>query len=80
MRTRSTRKSTRDHNRDLALAYLGALDVSEVRLRSVVDAHINRVLAATDGRLSTASELLGIHRRSLERYVRRKARGRTRRH
>ncbi len=58
--------------RDLALAYLGATNASSVVLDHVIDGHILRVLDATDGNLSLAAELLGMHRRSLQRYLRRK--------
>lgn len=58
--------------RDLALAYLGATHAGDVVLDRIIDGHILRVLDATDGNLSLAAELLGMHRRSLQRYLRRK--------
>lgn len=57
---------------DLALAYLGALNADEIRLTRILDRHIARVLDATDENISLAAHLLGMHRRSLQRYVRRK--------
>ena len=65
-------RQTREEHRELALAYLGAVTADAVRLRSVVAAHIERVLAASDHNLSLAAELLGMNRRSLQRYARRK--------
>ncbi len=67
------RRQRSGHRRELALAYLGALSAADVYLDRIIDEHIARVLAATDENLSTAAELLGMHRRSLQRYVRRKA-------
>ena len=67
-----TRLKRRDHDRELALAYLGVGSVDEVRLDHVIDEHIERVLAASDQNLSLTADLLGMHRRSLQRYVRRK--------
>jgi ActR/RegA family two-component response regulator len=61
-----------DRGGDLALAFLGALNADDVRLKRVVDRHIARVLDAADQNLSLAAKLLGMHRRSLQRYVRRK--------
>ncbi|HEY2749171.1 MAG TPA: helix-turn-helix domain-containing protein [Polyangia bacterium] len=48
------------------------MSADEVRLRRVVSAHIERVLEATDHNLSLAADLLGMNRRSLQRYARRK--------
>jgi ActR/RegA family two-component response regulator len=70
MNRRSRR--TREEHRELALAYLAAVSADEVRLRRVVAAHIERVLEATDHNLSLAADLLGMNRRSLQRYARRK--------
>lgn len=67
-----TRLKRRDHDRALALAYLGVGSVDEVRLDHVIDEHVERVLAASDQNLSLTADLLGMHRRSLQRYVRRK--------
>lgn len=66
------RPGKRTNQFQLALAYLGAWTPSNVRLQGVIDRHIARVLAAADGNLSLAAELLGIHRRSLQRIQRRK--------
>ena len=68
-------RQTREQSRELALAYLGAVGADEVRLRTMVSAHIERVLEASDHNLSLAAELLGMNRRSLQRYARRKADG-----
>ncbi|MCU1283019.1 MAG: hypothetical protein JWM53_6565 [bacterium] len=81
MRGRSSRQRS-EHARDLALAFLGATSADEIHLKRVVDAHINRVLHATDENLSLAAKLLGMHRRSLQRHASRKklrARGKKRR-
>jgi len=66
------RQKRREHDRELALAYLAVGSVDEVRLDRVIDDHIKRVLEATDQNLSLTADLLGMHRRSLQRYVRRK--------
>jgi len=66
------RPKRREHDRELALAYLAVGSVDEIRLDRVIDEHVNRVLAATDQNLSLTADLLGMHRRSLQRYVRRK--------
>ena len=71
MKTRGGKKR-RAHDRELALAYLGALSADEMRLDQVIDDHIRRVLQATNQNLSLAADLLGMHRRSLQRYARRK--------
>jgi transcriptional regulator with GAF, ATPase, and Fis domain len=62
----------RAQDRELALAYLAVASVDEVRLDRVIDEHIKRILDATDGNLSLAADLLGMHRRSLQRYARRR--------
>jgi ActR/RegA family two-component response regulator len=62
----------RAQDRELALAYLAVPSVDEVRLDRVIDEHIKRILDATDGNLSLAADLLGMHRRSLQRYARRR--------
>lgn len=59
---------------DLAIAYLGALSVDELRLHHVVARHIERVLAASDDNLSLAAELLGLNRRTMQRYAHRRRR------
>lgn len=69
---RRNRRHQAEHDRALALAYLGARSAADVRLRRIVDEHIARVLEATDDNLASAAELLGVHRRSLERYRRKK--------
>lgn len=66
------RHKRREHDRELALAYLAVGNVDEVRLDRIIDEHIKRVLTATDQNLSLTADLLGMHRRSLQRYVRRK--------
>jgi DNA-binding protein Fis len=71
MKRRPRQKGARVSH-ELALAYLGVLSRGEIRLARVVDEHIKRVLGATDNNLSLAAVLLGMHRRSLQRYVRRK--------
>ena len=70
--TSMKRRTRKGRGRALALAYLGGPRPTEIRLKHVVDQHIKRVLAATDGNLSVAAELLGINRRSLQRHARRK--------
>ena len=66
------RRARADLDRNLAIAYLGALELDEIRLKRVIDEHIQRVLTAADNNLSLAASLLGMHRRSLQRYLRRK--------
>jgi transcriptional regulator with GAF, ATPase, and Fis domain len=61
----------REQDLQLALAYLGAPKPAQIRLDEVIADHIKRVLEATDGNLSLAAVLLGMHRRSLQRYARR---------
>jgi ActR/RegA family two-component response regulator len=58
------------YQRALALAYLGTENASEVHLKRIIEQHIERVLAASDYNRGTAAELLGVHRRSIERYLR----------
>jgi ActR/RegA family two-component response regulator len=65
------KRAARDRG-ELALAYLGAPNAGEIRLTRVVERHIARVLDAADDNLSLAAKLLGMHRRSLQRYMRRK--------
>ena len=69
---KSPRQKRADHARDLALAFLGANNAPDVQLQIVIDRHIARVLDAADGNLSLAAKLLGMHRRSLQRYAQRK--------
>ena len=69
---RVSRRKRRTHDRELALAYLGAPSADQIRLKAIVDDHIRRVLDAADQNLSLAADLLGMHRRSLQRYARRK--------
>jgi ActR/RegA family two-component response regulator len=71
MKRRPNRKRA-DDARDLALAIFGATNADDVRMQRVIDRHIARVLDAADGNLSLAADLLGMHRRSLQRYERRK--------
>jgi ActR/RegA family two-component response regulator len=72
------RKKRAAHSRDLALAIFGASNAADVQMQRVIDRHIARVLDATDGNLSLAANLLGMHRRSLQRYARRKRSARPR--
>jgi ActR/RegA family two-component response regulator len=66
--------------RGLALAQLCALSERDVNLARVVADHIARVLDAADGNLSLAAELLGVNRRTMQRYKRRqRSRSRARR-
>lgn len=77
---RRPRGQRRARDRELALAYLGIRSAAEIQLDRVIDEHIERVLDAADGNLSLAADLLGMHRRSLQRYARRrKLRARARR-
>ncbi|HEX9105562.1 MAG TPA: hypothetical protein VF997_25295 [Polyangia bacterium] len=69
---RRPRQRRRAHDRELALAYLAVGSADEVLLDRVIDAHIKRVLEASNQNLSLSADLLGMHRRSLQRYVRRK--------
>ena len=62
----------RAQDRELALAYLAVTSVDEIRLDRVIDEHIKRILDGADGNLSLAADLLGMHRRSLQRYARRR--------
>lgn len=73
------RRSRFDDARDLALAFLGARRATDVHLKVVIDRHIARVLDAADGNVSLTAGLLGMHRRSLQRYARRKNQRRRRR-
>ena len=52
-----------------ALRRFGAKHLRELRLREVLDAHIQRVIRACGGNISLASKLLGVHRRSLQRRL-----------
>jgi len=61
----------REQDAKLALAYLGAPRPAAIHLEHVIAEHIKRVLEATDGNLSLGAALLGMHRRSLQRYARR---------
>lgn len=69
---RGSSRSRAEQARNLALAFLGATSADEVQLDRVIDAHIRRVLGATDENLSLAAKLLGMHRRSLQRHARRR--------
>jgi transcriptional regulator with GAF, ATPase, and Fis domain len=70
-RPKRPQKKRREQDRQLALAYLGTPAPAQIRLDEVISDHIKRVLEATDGNLSLAATLLGMHRRSLQRYARR---------
>jgi ActR/RegA family two-component response regulator len=52
-----------------ALRRFGAKHLRELRLRQVLDSHIQRVIRACDGNISLAAKLLGVHRRSLQRRL-----------
>jgi ActR/RegA family two-component response regulator len=52
-----------------ALRRFGAKHLRDLRLRAVLDAHIQRVIQACDGNISLAAKLLGVHRRSLQRRL-----------
>ena len=66
--------------RDLGLAFLEATSAADVALQKRIDGHIARVLDAADGNLSLAAELLGVNRRTMQRYKRRqRSRSRARR-
>jgi len=52
-----------------ALRRFGAKHLRELRLREVLDGHIQRVIRACDGNISLAAKLLGVHRRSLQRRL-----------
>jgi ActR/RegA family two-component response regulator len=69
---RRPRQERSEQARDLALAIFGATSLADTRLQTAIDRHIARVLDAADGNLSLAAKLLGMHRRSLQRYERRK--------
>jgi ActR/RegA family two-component response regulator len=62
----------------LALACLAATTAVDAKLDIVIDRHITRVMKATDHNISLAAEVLGMHRRSLQRYLRRKRKSRRR--
>jgi len=73
-KTAATRSSTprlRGANGNGSAASVTELD--DVSMRSIVDRHIVRVLDAADGNLSVAADLLGINRRTMQRYARRRA-------
>jgi ActR/RegA family two-component response regulator len=72
MVSRTSWTTRRTQTVDLALAYLGAQHAHRVRLKHVIDEHIDRVLEATDDNLSAAAKLLGVNRRSLQRRMQRK--------
>jgi len=67
-------RQSRHYSRDFAIAFLGAANATDLKLAGVIDRHIVRVLDATDGNLSLAAQLLGMHRRSLQRYEKRRGR------
>jgi ActR/RegA family two-component response regulator len=52
-----------------ALRRFGAKHLRELRLREILDSHIQRVIRACDGNISLAAKLLGVHRRSLQRRL-----------
>jgi ActR/RegA family two-component response regulator len=71
---RHPRRKRAAQARDLALANLGATNAADVQLDRRIDAHITRVLSAADGNLSLTADLLGVNRRTMQRYTKRKAR------
>lgn len=73
------RQKRREHDRELALAYLAVGSIDEIRLDRIIEEHVEKVLGATDQNLSLTAELLGMHRRSLQRYVRRQEQRRKKR-
>jgi ActR/RegA family two-component response regulator len=48
------------------------LSQGEVELANVVEEHIRKVLWAAQGEVSLAAQLLGLHRRSLQRMIQRR--------
>lgn len=52
-----------------ALLRLGAVDPTDLHVRTVVSEHITYVLDACDGNRTFAAELLGIPRRTLQRWL-----------
>jgi DNA-binding protein Fis len=54
---------------DLALASLGVAHRGAVRLTTVVEEHLRRVVDACEGNQSLAAELLGIDRNTLARKL-----------
>ncbi|MCU1280045.1 MAG: hypothetical protein JWM53_3591 [bacterium] len=78
MVSRTSRTARRAQALDLAIAYLGAQHAHRIRLKHVINEHIARVLEATDDNLSAAAKLLGMHRRSLQRMLRRTKKRRAR--
>jgi ActR/RegA family two-component response regulator len=54
-----------------ALKRGGASSLKELQLSAVIEAHVRRVLRAAGGSITLAAQLLGQHRRSLQRTMRR---------
>lgn len=48
-------------------AIVAAFKGTDLTVRTLVDAHIDRVLSMVDGNMSAAAKLLGLDRRSLQR-------------
>ncbi|MCU1277072.1 MAG: hypothetical protein JWM53_618 [bacterium] len=76
--SRRPRQQRSEQARDLALAIFGATNADDVRMQRVIESHIARVLDAADGNLSLSAKLLGVNRRTLQRYARRKGPARRR--
>jgi transcriptional regulator of acetoin/glycerol metabolism len=74
IRRRSRRGTAKTHASDLALSFLGVRSIDDVRIERVTSRHIARVLDATNGNLSLTATLLGINRRTMQRYMRRRSR------
>jgi transcriptional regulator of acetoin/glycerol metabolism len=64
----------RIHAENLALSFLGVRSINEVHLDRVVDRHVERVLDAANGNLSLTAAILGVNRRTMQRYMRRRRR------
>lgn len=48
----------------------------DLRIKPVIAAHVDMVLGLVDGNKMVAADLLGMHRRSLQRYVGRQTKAR----
>lgn len=68
---RKNAQKRREYDRNVAIASLGLRYASEAKLEGVEVRHIKKVLAATDGNISLAADLLGMPRRTLQRIMRR---------
>lgn len=68
-RTITKADARRDPQIAEALLLFGAVDPLELSLAQVAADHVGRVLEACRGNISLASTLLGINRRSLQRWL-----------